>query len=213
VFYLSSTMMKRVIQQAATSRQRVLFGGAAARSLKNGRMRGSGGGGAAASTLLKDNERSYSSSSTVSSAASGTSPSTKFAWTDEMKKFQGEGILDDRGLTVFDTLHEMQVRSCKVFEDRQLFGTYADASGKFEWMTYGEYADNVDSCRAMLKDLGECDERKRERELVVRFAAGSELYLERHDRVVNFGYDLLFYSYSCFCTSTFCPFVRRFGLR
>jgi hypothetical protein len=71
---------------------------------------------------------------------------------DRERAFQAEGILDERALTVFDTLHEMQVRSCRVYADNDLFGTY---NGKaFEWMTYQEYANNVDKCRAVLHDLG-----------------------------------------------------------
>lgn len=69
--------------------------------------------------------------------------------------FQQEGILDERGLLNFDTLHEMQVRACQVFEPKELFGTYSEESKQFEFMTYGEYGQRVDRCRAMLKDLGE----------------------------------------------------------
>ena len=74
--------------------------------------------------------------------------------TDHHKKYQGEGVLDEFGLTIFDTLHEMQVRSCQVFSERQLFGTYSEETADFEWMTFQDYADKVDTCRALLKDLG-----------------------------------------------------------
>ena len=49
----------------------------------------------------------------------------------------------------------MQINSCKVYADKQLFGTYSEESKKFEWMTFQDYADRVDQCRSMLQDLGE----------------------------------------------------------
>jgi hypothetical protein len=72
----------------------------------------------------------------------------------ELQPFRELGYVDEDGLTVFDTLHEMQVRSCQVFSNRQLFGTYSDDSKKFEWMTFKEYAEKVDSCRAFLQSVG-----------------------------------------------------------
>lgn len=48
----------------------------------------------------------------------------------------------------------MQVRSCHVFADRPLFGTYSNDSKKFEWMSYHEYAHKVDCCRAFLQSVG-----------------------------------------------------------
>lgn len=65
------------------------------------------------------------------------------------------GYVDDRGLTVFDTLHEMQERSCAVFADKDLFGTYNEEIKDFEWMTFDDYANKVHQCRATLQDLGE----------------------------------------------------------
>ena len=49
---------------------------------------------------------------------------------------------------------EMQVNSCTVYADNDLFGTFQEASGTFEYMKFSEYAVNVDRCRAVLKDLG-----------------------------------------------------------
>lgn len=51
-------------------------------------------------------------------------------------------------------IDEMQVNSCKVYADNDLFGTYDEASKSFEYITYQEYANRVDRCRAVLKDLG-----------------------------------------------------------
>jgi long-chain acyl-CoA synthetase len=74
--------------------------------------------------------------------------------TADFTQFREQGIVDDDNLIQFDTLHEMQTRSCLVYEKRELFGTYSAKSNQFEWMTFKEYGDKVDQCRAMLKDLG-----------------------------------------------------------
>jgi hypothetical protein len=72
----------------------------------------------------------------------------------ELQKFRELGYVDEDGLTVFDTLHDMQVRSCKVYSERELFGTYSEDSRKFEWMTYAQYAEKVDTCRVFLQSVG-----------------------------------------------------------
>jgi hypothetical protein len=70
-------------------------------------------------------------------------------------EFRTQGILNQDGLVQFDTLHEMQDRSCRVFKNNELFGTYSESSQGFEYMTYGEYGRKVNQCRMVLKDLGE----------------------------------------------------------
>ena len=42
-----------------------------------------------------------------------------------------------------------------VYKDNDLFGTYSPDEEAYVWQTYGEYAKNVNTCRAVLKDLGE----------------------------------------------------------
>ena len=71
------------------------------------------------------------------------------------ESFREQGIVGDDGLVLFDTIHEMQVRSCMVYKDNDLFGTYSPDEEAYVWQTYGEYAKNVNTCRAVLKDLGE----------------------------------------------------------
>ena len=95
--------------------------------------------------------RSYSS--TTPTASSSSTP-TAFPNPERTAKFQELGLLDDEGLTVFETLHEMQSNSCQVFSDNELFGTYNPETESFEYMTYQEYDDNVVSCRRVLQDLG-----------------------------------------------------------
>jgi hypothetical protein len=81
--------------------------------------------------------------------------SVRFISSEREKDFQELGFLDENGLTVFDTLHEMQVRACKVYAQNDLFGTYQEGSNSFEYMTYDEYDNKVNQCRAALKTLGE----------------------------------------------------------
>lgn len=73
---------------------------------------------------------------------------------DRLQAFREKGFIDENGLTLFDTLHEMQVRACQVYAADDLFGTYSPDSKKFEWMTYHDYDVKVQTCRTMLKDLG-----------------------------------------------------------
>lgn len=72
----------------------------------------------------------------------------------KLQKWQELGYVDDKGLTIFDTLHEMQVRSCQTYGENRIFGTYSPESQKFEWMTFADYEEKVNKCRAVLKDLG-----------------------------------------------------------
>lgn len=80
-------------------------------------------------------------------ALTGASATDIAAWKER-------GVIDDRELVQFQTLHEMQVNSCEVYARNELFGTYVEPTKSFEWMTFAEFADNVDKCRAVLKDLG-----------------------------------------------------------
>ena len=64
-------------------------------------------------------------------------------------------FLDEEGFTAFKTLHELQVASCKVYSENDLFGTYSSISGKFEYLSYGDFGKLVSQCRVLLKDLGE----------------------------------------------------------
>ena len=73
---------------------------------------------------------------------------------EESAKFQSLGYIDDNNLLIFDTLHDMQVRATRVFEKRELFGTYSQSLKDFEWMTFGTFGERVDRTRGVLKDLG-----------------------------------------------------------
>jgi hypothetical protein len=73
----------------------------------------------------------------------------------DVERFQKLGYLNEQGLTQFDTLHEMQVRSCQVYAPNPLFGSYSESSKAFEWMTFAQFDTQVQKCRTLLKDLGE----------------------------------------------------------
>jgi hypothetical protein len=95
---------------------------------------------------------------TTTTTSSTSSTSVRFISTEREKEFQSLGLLDDTGLTAFETLHEIQINSCTIFPQNDLFGTYDDDTKSFKFMTYEEWGRNVDRCRALLKDLGECDD-------------------------------------------------------
>jgi len=80
--------------------------------------------------------------------------SRRLITTDQEKHFQRLGVLDDHGLTVFETLHELQVNSSLVFKENELFGTYEEESKSYQYITYEEYDKRVSQCRFLLKDLG-----------------------------------------------------------
>ena len=48
----------------------------------------------------------------------------------------------------------MQVRSCAVYAENELFGSYDAAENNFKYVTYEEFGNQVDKCRAVLKELG-----------------------------------------------------------
>lgn len=74
--------------------------------------------------------------------------------TEREKGFFERGWLDERGLTVFETLHELQTRAVEVYADNELLGTYNPETEKFEYMKYKEFASLVNKARFVLKDLG-----------------------------------------------------------
>lgn len=83
------------------------------------------------------------------------SSSRRFITTEQERSFREEGILDEMGMTAFSTLHELQANSSRVYAENELFGTYQEDSNKFHFMTYDDYNQKVNQCRALLKDLGE----------------------------------------------------------
>ncbi len=93
-----------------------------------------------------------------SSSSSSRSTSRRFITTDQEKHFQELGVLDEEGLTRFNTLHELQVNSALVFKDNELFGTYAEESKSYNYITYDEYNQRVSKCRSLLKESGKWSE-------------------------------------------------------
>lgn len=72
----------------------------------------------------------------------------------EFEAQHGPGLIDNRGMTVFNTLHELQEVACQVYANNELFGTFSDQTQKFEYLTYKEFGHKVEECRAVLKHLG-----------------------------------------------------------
>jgi len=99
---------------------------------------------------------SSTENTTLLSAATNSASSTarRFITNDQEKNFQRAGIIDDQGMVVFDTLHELQVHSSILYSDNDLFGTFDDKTKSYHYMTYAEYRTKVNQCRTLLKDLG-----------------------------------------------------------
>lgn len=76
------------------------------------------------------------------------------AFSSNIQNLQAEGVLDERGLVNFDTLHELQLNSCKTFASSELFGTYSKDKKIFEWDTYDVFAEQVAKTRAVLRGIG-----------------------------------------------------------
>lgn len=109
----------------------------------------------------------------LTSTTAITAPTVRYL-SGEPTLLTREDVMDSNGLLQFTTLHEMNRNATIAFRDNPLFGTYKaapaveeniivkdqppqeqQAKGSFEWMTYGEYAELVDRCRTVLKDVGE----------------------------------------------------------
>ena len=96
-------------------------------------------------------------SASISNYEKGGNGRRSFSSQDRLKALQSIGIVDDVGFTRFETLHDLQVNSCHVYEHNKLFGTFKanGDGGVYEWMTYTEFNDLVGKTRAALKDIGE----------------------------------------------------------
>jgi len=70
--------------------------------------------------------------------------------------FYDMGWLDEKtGLTQFQTLHELQQRSCQIFADNPLYGMFDATTGQFEFdMTYAKFGNKVNQATAVLQHLG-----------------------------------------------------------
>lgn len=70
------------------------------------------------------------------------------------QKYFEKGWMDERGLTLFKTLHENQVRACDIFAQNPLYGTYSQEQDDFVYKTYAEFGEQVNRARDVLKHLG-----------------------------------------------------------
>lgn len=92
---------------------------------------------------------------TTPSRSFGSSSSGDYVFSEHEKPFLEKGWLDERGLTQFKTLHENQVRACAIFADRELYGIHNPETDEFDFKTYKEFGQQVNTVRHVLKDLGE----------------------------------------------------------
>jgi len=74
--------------------------------------------------------------------------------TEKEKQFLERGWLDERGLTKFETLHELRTRCTEIYAENDLFGTYSSEKEQFEYITYKEFSNLVDRAQYVLNDLG-----------------------------------------------------------
>ena len=85
-------------------------------------------------------------------------PGAQFFSSASFDDLQKQGITDSDGILKFSTLHELQQNATKAFANNELFGTFVskENGGKddFEFMTYKEFGEKTDQCRAVLKELG-----------------------------------------------------------
>ena len=90
-------------------------------------------------------------------AASSFNVSSKKYFSTDTASLQERGIFNQDNLLQFKTLHELQTNAAVAFADNPLFGTYVKEEGKdatFDWMSYAEFNEKVNTCRTVLKDLG-----------------------------------------------------------
>lgn len=107
-----------------------------------------------AQSMIRSSSSIHVHPSVLQQRAMSTSSSSSDVASPDVSQWQAKGFMDERRLTLFGTLHEMIDRSCQVFAPNKLFGTYSSETKTFEWMSYQEFANKVDSCRAVLRDLG-----------------------------------------------------------
>lgn len=101
-----------------------------------------------------NNTHNHNINTSRSFAASTGSSSNDYVLSEREQEFHDKGWLDDRGLSIFKTLHENQVRSCQIYADNDLYGHYNEEAGDFVYKSYREFGEQVDQTRSVLKDLG-----------------------------------------------------------
>lgn len=104
--------------------------------------------------FLRPTTARVASSTQFPTAKTFSSSSHDYVLSDREQKYHDMGWMDDRGLTLFKTLHENQVRSCEVYADNELYGMHNDETGEFEYFKYRDFGLKVNRARAVLKDLG-----------------------------------------------------------
>jgi len=115
--------------------------------------------------------------SSRSFASISTGKDIGYVLSEHEQKYHDMGWLDDRGLTQFSTLHENQVRSCKIFATNPLYGVHNDETEEFEYSTYAEFEVQVNKARHVLQDLGKFNIRSPHFVMQWRQCSAVDLYL------------------------------------
>ena len=102
-----------------------------------------------ASSLMASSSSNNSNTSTRSFASS-----SEYVLSEREQEFHAKGWMDERGLTLFKTLHENQVRSCEVYADNELYGNYNPETNQFDYKTFRDFGQQVNRARTVLQDLG-----------------------------------------------------------
>ena len=107
-------------------------------------------------TVLKQLARSAScrGSETLRLFSAAASAVPEDVDTSSEKAFRRDIPFDENGFIEFNNLHDLQVFASQEFAERDLFGTFSPESKSFEWISFADYGNRVDQCRALLKDLG-----------------------------------------------------------
>lgn len=77
-----------------------------------------------------------------------------YVLSEREQTFYDKGWVDERGLTLFKTLHENQVRSCDLYAENSLYGVHNAETNEFEFSTYADFGKQVNRTRHVLQDLG-----------------------------------------------------------
>lgn len=108
-----------------------------------------------ASTLAANTKNNTTNNSIHATRRSFASSSSDYVLSEREQEYHAKGWVDERGLTLFKTLHENQVRSCEIFADNDLYGNYSEETKAFEYKKYSDFAVQVNQARTVLQDLGE----------------------------------------------------------
>mmetsp|Transcript_10532 Transcript_10532/g.15423 ORF Transcript_10532/g.15423 Transcript_10532/m.15423 type:complete len:777 (-) Transcript_10532:85-2415(-) len=93
----------------------------------------------------------YNATTTPPCSSFSTLPSSQDGGLKEQLSLRELGIVDDDHHLNFTTLHELQRNACIAYAPNNLFGSYSPTTRKYEWMTYADFARQVQSITHVLQ--------------------------------------------------------------